>query len=272
MRIAIVATGGRVKPEIEDLIQSLVAADYADRAEVVFHPQCFETSGHFAGDDVSRLNAFCDCANDPSFDAIWFARGGYGSIRIATEVLPRLNQAARNKSYLGYSDAGCMLALLYREKIGKVFHAPMPADWLRDKCDATARRVLDFLVSKDQSSLEPSVDGKTPTAAFNLMIFSQLIGTSIQPDLSGHIVMLEEVAEYHYRIDRALAHVALSGALKGAKGLRLGRCTQIPENDPSFDMSPEEMARYWCQKADIPFLGNADIGHDVENKIVPFGI
>ncbi|MCA1748949.1 MAG: LD-carboxypeptidase, partial [Sphingomonadales bacterium] len=93
----------------------------------------------------------------------------------------------------------------------------------------------------------------------------------LEPDLSGHVLMLEEVSEYLYRIDRSLHHILMNRSLRGIAGLRLGRCTDILENEVDFGETPEGMARHWCGKAGIPFLGDADIGHDAENKVVPFG-
>jgi muramoyltetrapeptide carboxypeptidase len=90
------------------------------------------------------------------------------------------------------------------------------------------------------------------------------------PDLSGHVVLIEEVAEHLYAIDRLLFHV--TGNLRGIAGLRLGRLSAIPENDRPFGAEPEDAVRYWCTRAEIPFLGAADIGHDADNKIVPFGL
>ena len=64
---------------------------------MVVHPQCFLEAGHFAGTDAERAAAFLEFANDPGFDAIWFARGGYGSNRILDSVMSQLNAAARAK-------------------------------------------------------------------------------------------------------------------------------------------------------------------------------
>ncbi len=86
------------------------------------------SSGHFAGDDAARAASFVDIANDPAFDAVWFGRGGYGSCRIAGTALPKLNEAARRKTYLGYSDAGALLAGLYAQGFPNLAHGPMPAD------------------------------------------------------------------------------------------------------------------------------------------------
>ena len=74
-----------------------------------------------------------------------------------------------------------------------------------------------------------------------------------------------------YRLDRSLFHITSNPAIRRVRGIMLGRCSQIPDNDPDFGMSEEEVARYWCDRSGIAYLGRADIGHDVGNKIVPFG-
>src|SRR4051812_11103381 len=117
MRIAVVAPSTPIAPETAARVTAL-AAEAAPEAELVFHPQCFLRHNHFAGSDAERAGAFVETANDPAFDALWFARGGYGSCRIAEGVLERLGPAAGNKAYLGYSDAGFVLAGLYRNGIG----------------------------------------------------------------------------------------------------------------------------------------------------------
>jgi muramoyltetrapeptide carboxypeptidase len=119
--------------------------------------------------------------------------------------------------------------------------------------------------------LEPTVNGATKTAAFNITVLSQLLGTPLQPDLAGHVLMLEEVGEAMYRIDRALFHITSNAGIRQVAGIMLGRCSAITPNDPEFGINEEEVARHWCRKSGIPWLGRADIGHDIDNKIVPFG-
>jgi muramoyltetrapeptide carboxypeptidase len=108
--------------------------------------------------------------------------------------------------------------------------------------------------------------------AFNLMTLAMLCGTPLMPDLAGHVVMVEEVSEYHYAVDRLLFHVTSCLASVGIAGLRLGRVTQVPENDRPFGCEPEDMARHWCARTGIAWLGQAGIGHDIDNRIVPFGL
>lgn len=236
--------------------------------ELVFHPQCFLQAGHFAGTDAERLAAFLECANDPAFDAVWFARGGYGSNRIAEAAVTQLGEAARNKSYLGYSDTGYLIAALYRAGIGQPVHAPMPGDIRREGGAAAVLRTLRWLAG-DRAGAEPAQDGH-PRVAFNLTTLAMLCGTPLMPDLAGHIVLIEEVSEHLYAVDRLFFHAAAH--LKGIAGLRLGRVGDVPENDVDFGSDEEAIARDWCARSGIPYLGRADIGHDIDNKIVAFGL
>jgi muramoyltetrapeptide carboxypeptidase len=270
IRVGIVATASRLEPSMAERVATLAAGHFPS-VELHFHPQCYLADGHFAGSDAARAAAFLEIANDAAFDALWFGRGGYGSGRIAEQALPQLGAAARAKTYLGYSDAGVLLAGLYARGFPGIVHGPMPADINRAGGETAVLRALSYLADRSSAALEPSIRPSDKVAAFNLTTFSQLIGTPLQPDLAGHVLMLEEVSEYMYRIDRSLFHVTSNPAVRRVAGIRLGRCSAIPANDPDFEQTEVEVVRHWCEISGIPYLGRADIGHDVDNKIVPFG-
>ncbi len=271
MRIGICAPAARLERQEAERVTALAAAAYPE-AELVFAEQCFAAHGHFAGPDALRADALVTFANDPAIDAIWFARGGYGACRIAEAVIDRLNGTAQRKIYLGYSDMGNLLGALYRAGIGRPVHGPMPADIKRGGGEAAVLRSLHWLMTGDSAALASQLaSDDSPKAAFNLMTLAMLAGTSLCPDLSGHVVLVEEVSEHLYAVDRAMFRVTSHLAQVGAAGLRLGRVSDVPENDRPFGMTAEEIAAYWCERCDIPFLGSADIGHDVTNKLVPFG-
>lgn len=274
MRIAVVAPASSMSPEVPDRIRALAASLFpGGPPEIAFAPQCFLRHGHFAGTDGDRAEALLAAARDPEVDAVWFGRGGYGSCRIAEEILAGLGDEARHKPFLGYSDCGTLLAGLYGAGCTGVAHGPVAQDVLREGGEAAASRALRWLVARDPDALEPSVAAAPdrPTAAFNLTILSHLLGTPLQPDLDRHVLMLEEVSEHMYRIDRALFHVTSDPGIRRVAGLRLGRCSAIPPNDPDFGLDEEEVARFWCGRSGIPWLGRADIGHDADNRVVPFG-
>lgn len=266
--IAICAPATPITRDHAAALEALVAAEFPAH-RVTFHEQCFARAGHFAGDDLTRLTGLLDCANDPAFDAVWFAKGGYGSNRIAEAAIARMNAAARAKTYVGFSDCGYLLAALYRHGIGQSVHGSMPVSAMSQTGREAVRRVLNWFQG-DTSGLEPSLDGATPAAAFNLITLAMLSGTPLMPDLSGHVVMVEEVSEHLYAIDRLFFHLA--SVLPGAKGLRLGTVTDIPENYVEFGQTEEEIAQFWCARAGVPYLGRAMIGHTAANRVVPFGL
>jgi muramoyltetrapeptide carboxypeptidase len=267
IRVAVCAPSTPFDRELAARVEA-IAADMGG-VELHFHEQCFAVDGHFAGPDAARLAAFLDCANDPAFDAVWFARGGYGAGRIAQDAVAALGPAARGKAYLGYSDGGYLLAALYRAGIGRPVHAPMAVDVKRPGGEDAVRRVLGWLKG-DRAGEECSLAGEAyPVVAFNLTTLAMLCGTPLMPGLAGHVVMVEEVSEYLYAIDRLFFHA--TAHLGGIAGLRLGRVSDVPENDRPFGMEAEEIARFWCARHGLAFLGPADIGHDAGNRIVPFG-
>jgi len=267
MRIAVVAPSCPLKREAAAAVQAIVAA--RGDCELVIHPQCFLIDGHFAGPDEARLTALREVMADPSVDAIWFARGGYGSNRIAEAALADLPQAARSKTYMGYSDAGFLLAGLH--KLGlDVAWGPMPQDVVRSGGEAAIHRALGWLVGRDPASLEPALD--PPAMAFNLTVLSSLLGTPLEPDFAGVDLLIEEVSEQLYRIDRAMFHVTASANVRGVARLRLGRVSDIVANAPAFAGDEAAIVEHWCGRAGIPYAGRADIGHDAANRVVPFGL
>lgn len=248
-----------------------LAQQHVPQAQLIWHDQCFIESGHFAGTDAQRCDAFCEMANDPAMDAVWFVRGGYGAARIAQAAIQRLGDAARTKTYMGYSDGGNMLGALYKSGIGHSVHGPMPGDIRRDGGTQAVKRALDWLVRRDVSALEPHIMPGQKYAAFNLMTLAMITGTPLMPDLSRHVLMIEEVSEHMYAFDRAMFNVMthLQGA--GLSGLRLGRVSDVPGNDRPFGEDAHEIAQRWCARTGIAYLGTADIGHDADNRVVPFG-
>ena len=140
-RIALVCPGKPIRRDRADAVLALAASEFPGVA-LSFHEQCFAQQGHFAGNDAVRLAAFLEVANDPEVDAVWFAMGGYGAARIVGEAIAGLGEAARGKTYLGYSDTGILLGALYRHGIGKPVHGPLAGDIRRAGGEDAVRRVL----------------------------------------------------------------------------------------------------------------------------------
>lgn len=266
-KVAVCAPATPLKREYAEAVTALAATEFPE-IDLHFHEQCFVEEGHFAGSDEVRLEALLECANSPDFEAVWFAKGGYGSNRIASEFLGKASSEAGHKTYLGYSDCGTLLGGLYRARIGRPVHAPMPVDIKREGGDEAIRRVLGWM-GGDTEGLEQGLTGR-PAAAFNLYTLAMLVGTRLMPALDGHELLIEEVGEYEYAIDRLMFH--LVEHLHDVAGIRLGEVTAVPANDRPFGADAEQIVQYWCEKSGIPYLGRAAIGHSSANRIVPFGL
>ena len=265
MRIAVVAPSCTLTPQSAERLEALV--ERRGDCEVVIHPQCFLSEGHFAGPDEARLSALREVMADPSVDAVWFARGGYGSNRIAEAAVADLPDAARSKVYVGYSDAGFLHAGFHKAGLECAW-GPMPTDFHREDGEAAVTRALDWMVRRDPSALEPALE--QPAMAFNLTVLATLLGTVLEPDFTGVDLLVEDVSEHHYRIDRTMFHVTASENVRKVSRLRLGRVGDIPRNDPDFGRDEASIVEEWCERSGIRFGGRADIGHDVHNRVVPF--
>jgi len=265
MKIAVVAPSCPLKQEAAQRVQAIVAQ--RGDCELLIHPQSFLVDGHFAGPDEARLAALRDVMADPGVDAVWFARGGYGSNRIAEAALADIPDGARAKLYMGYSDAGFLLAGFHKAGL-EVAWGPMPNDVLREGGDAAVQRALDWIVRRDPDALEPAL--QQPAMAFNLTVLSNLLGTPLEPDFTGIELLVEEVSEQLYRIDRTMFHVTASANVRGVARLRLGRVSDILPNDPEFACDEAAIVEEWCRRAGIAFGRRADIGHDSANRVVPF--
>ena len=265
MRIAVVAPSCSLKHDAADAVQALVAK--RGDCELAIHPQSFLSDGHFAGPDEARLAALLEVMADPAVDAVWFARGGYGSNRIAGAALANLPDAARDKVYMGYSDAGFLLAGFHKAGLD-VAWGPMPQDIARSGGGGAVNRALDWLVRREASSVESDVRG--PAMAFNLTVLSNLLGTPLEPDFTGVDLLIEDIDEHLYRIDRTMFHVTSSENVRKVGRLRLGRIGNIPDNDPDFGRDEASIVEEWCTRSGIAYGGRADIGHDAQNKVVSF--
>ena len=269
MRIAVIAPARPIDPATAARVLALAALAFP-AVDLVFHPQCFESEGHFAGPDARRAAVFVEAANDQTVDALWFARGGYGSNRILARAMPQLGPPARAKKYVGYSDTGFLLSALYARGIGRVAHGPMPSDINRPGGDAAIARSLDWLTG-GRRGLEPGLENR-PAAAFNLAILQALVGTQWLADPTDHELLVEEVSEPMYRVDRGLFQIAHAAQLQSVAGVRLGAVSDVQANDPPWGEPLDVMLPRWCGEMGVPYLGRAEIGHSAANHVVPFGV
>jgi muramoyltetrapeptide carboxypeptidase len=236
-----------------------------------------ERSGYLAGHDRDRLNDVNRALRDPKIDGIWCLRGGYGMMRI----LPGIDYDALSrmpKTIIGYSDITAFHAAVQRKCKLITFHGPTAREMLTD----FSRDSLQRAVSTQADSCGTAPNAREINAGTaegrlvggNLAVLSSLCGTPYMPDLADGILILEDVNEPVYRIDRMLQQLKLAGVLNGCKAIVFGDCTSCAEDAGGgeagvgkFDQVLGELAH----ALGIPCLAGIPVGHIREQWTIPLG-
>ena len=238
-----------------------------------FFPEgIFQKHGFLAGTDIQRSDQVNRLFADPTVQAIVCARGGYGSMRI----LPFLDFETiqtHPKIFLGFSDISALLSVLYDQCNLVTFHGPVVTT-LANATEKTLTALQTALTSP--AALEITPENGTVIkqgvcsglmAGGNLTTLCHLVGTSYAPNLKGKILLLEDVGEMPYRIDRMLTQMKLAGCFNEIAGLILGafkECGHLNEIVEIFNNIFEN--------ADIPILAGFDMGHGEHNLTIPMGL
>lgn len=201
------------------------------------------------------------------------ARGGYGCL----DVLPALLDTQESMpALMGYSDISVFHALWRRKKWQPGWYGFMPGVTPGGRALSSAITLFtgDGLVL--DHSTDPSVGIVKPGRAEGpifpacLRVLAGLIGTPAMPDLTGHILALEDVDERPYQLDRDLNQLYLANGLQGITGLILGKfpCVQLPSDYAG--PSAADIAHRWAERLNIPTLFGLPFGHDPDPVTLPY--
>ncbi len=235
-----------------------------------------QQAGHFAGNDLQRFADMQKAIDNPDVKMIWALRGGYGSIRIIDE-LNWHNFKKFPKLLVGFSDITVFHAKLQRMGYESL-HAFMPVQ-LREKIskevveqtkNAIKGRSIAYQFNKDTYTVNfKPVSGKV--VGGNLAILYSLLGTNLSIDTHDKILFIEDVGEQLYQIDRMLIALKMAGKLKDLRALLVGQFTGIPDNQPSFGKTYQEIILEHTAAYDYPVIFNAPIGHITDNYPLMLG-
>lgn len=241
----------------------------------------FARDRYLAGDDRARAAAFEAQLADPDVRAILVARGGYGITRMLPYVDPLL-LARDPKPIAGFSDATALLAWAATVRV-RAIHGPVVSqlgDLPAEDVAALVAMLTDPAPPADATPLAPLGEARPIAGALlpaNLKLLAHLVGTPWAIDAAGGVLLLEEVTEKPYAIDRDLQQLALAGLLGGARGAILGdlvRCTDPPcrADGPPDDPGPARAAiADRLAAAGLAGWWGAPVGHGRRNRAVPFG-
>ncbi len=229
---------------------------------------------YLAGTDEERLADLNAAIRDDTIDGIWCIRGGYGAMRL----LPDVDYfALRNnpRAVIGFSDITALHAAIGRECGMVTFHGPTARGKLSDfsrtslAC-AVASRADPCGVATGARALRPGkAHGRL--AGGNLSLVAALHGTPWSVDFDGAILVIEDIDESVYRIDRMLTQLLLSGALQRCVAIVAGDFRAPSTEQPADNRTVDEVIAEAAEKAGIPCLAGAPIGHIRDQWTIPIG-
>ena len=274
-RVALLAPAGPLSGEadLERAKQNARDLGWEPRA----YPHALAREGYLAGEDASRLADLNDAIRDPRIDAIWCLRGGYGSMRVLDAIdFGSLRRAP--KAIIGYSDITAVhLAVRARSDIVS-YHGPTARAVLtpfsRDSLlRATGGRSAENDPFAGDAPLTWLQEGTAtgPLEGGNLALICALLGTPYAARFDGAILVLEDVNEPLYRIDRMLRQLMLSGALARVAGLCFGVFTDRGDDRDAAPRSIDVLFREAATHVRGPVVSDVPCGHVPDQWTFPLG-
>lgn len=230
--------------------------------------------GYLAGSDTERLADLNRALADDTIDAIWCIRGGYGAMRL----LPDLDYAslrAHPRPLIGFSDITAFHAAIHRECGLVSFHGPTARVELSDfSRDSLVRAVVDQTDSCGVASHGRVLRGgraRGRLAGGNLALISSLMGTPWSVDFEGAILVLEDVDEAVYRVDRMMRQLLLAGALQRCVAVVAGDFKPLSVAMAADNRAVDDVIAEAADAAGIPCLAGAPFGHIHDQWTIPLG-
>lgn len=275
-RVALVAPAGPIL-DPDDFERAAQACSSIGVTAVV-GPRSGRREAYLAGTDEERLADLSDALGDDSIEAVWCLRGGYGVPRLLDSLdFDQLTE--RPKVLIGYSDITALLNAMLRKSGVVGFHGPVARSGLSDfSREALSRVVFDARpagVLPRHEHPVTTLSGGTAQGRLvggNLSLLTTLLGTPYMPDTSGALLVLEEVGEESYRIDRMLAHLRLAGVLDGIAGAVVGRFTEVSQESPSGSRPVPEILAEYLGKLGVPAAHGFPVGHVEDQWTLPLGV
>ena len=241
------------------------------RYQVKFDEEIRDRRGYLAGEDTRRLAELRGAMEDPDVTAIVAARGGYGATRLL-ETLTVAEVATRPKLLVGFSDVTALHAAWGRAGL-RSLHGPMVAALGRDREDG-----LDRFVAAAEGDPPPPLrataalvggTAEGPLLGGNLAVLASLLGTPWEPRVHGAVLLLEDVGERPYRIDRMLTSLRLAGWFERVVAVVLGGFTDC---EPGPDgTTVEQVLAERLGDLPVPVLTGLPSGHAGHNVPLPLG-
>ncbi len=272
-RIRIISPAGKVqKDKVLPGIELLQDEGY----DVIIGKHIFDKDYQYAGTDKQRAADLQEAIDDPETRAIICARGGYGSVRLIEKVdfKPLLKDP---KWIVGFSDITAFHSVLNRLGVVSV-HGAMPGFFLEKRKTAKSFLSLMELLSTGKSEIALSSHSLNRNGSFagelvggNLSLLYSLQGTPFQLETEGKILVIEDLSEYLYHLDRMMNNLRLAGQLEKLGGLVVGGFTEMQDNESPFGKSAYEIILESVHDFKFPVCFDFPVGHIPRNMALMLG-
>jgi muramoyltetrapeptide carboxypeptidase len=230
----------------------------------------------YAGTDIERAKDFQEAIRNPEIKAIWFARGGYGSIRIFDDII--WDEFIENPKWLiGFSDITIWHNLVNQFYGIQSIHALMPITFQTNTPEAI-RHTAQMILGEQVEILFPFTSKNANFKAVsgeiiggNLSILYSLLGTKTGFNTSGKVLYIEDIDEYLYHIDRIMISLKKAGKLFGLKALLVGEFFDIKDNSIPFGKTYQEIILEHCSEYGYPIIFDFPAGHIDDNQPIRLG-
>ena len=271
-RVALCATARAVS---SDEMAAAVAEITSWGLEVVVPEGLYDREGQLAGSDSHRATIMQRLLDDPSIRAIICCRGGYGTVRIV-DSLDFSTFARCPKWIVGYSDVTVLHSHIQRNLGLPTLHATMPINFGRQPSPATdslRRALFGMPLEYEWAVTGTEIDVDAQVIGGNLSILYSLLGSRSQIDARGKVLLVEDLDEYLYHIDRMMRALLRSGMLDGVQALLVGGLTDMHDNAIPFGRTAEQIVAEAAAAAGCPVIFGAPFGHLADgNMALPLGV
>ena len=267
-RIAVVAPSGIYDPATLDTGLALARDAGFDLTPVgdLRQPDRF-----LCAPDHVRLAHLVDALTHDVWDAVWLARGGYGLTRLLDDV-PWDDVRAR--TVIGFSDATPLLEAMRVRTHAVGIHGPVLHSLPKTKPEHR-QHLWDLLAGRPTAPIVgeawASGDAYGPIVGGNLSMLAATCGTPWQVDATGALLLLEDIGEMPYRVDRMLTQLRQAGLFRDVAGVLVGTWEGCRAPDGA-DWSVTDVVRDALAGLGVPVLGGLPIGHGADNLAVPIGL
>ena len=273
-KIGIIAPSRKINP---DEIKASIKVFENWGLDVSLGKNLFKEDRQFSGTDNERAQDLQEMLDNPEIKAVVCARGGYGTIRII-DLVDYTTFMKKPKWIVGYSDITALHAHLNQNLKVESIHGIMPINFLDNSTENDSIKTLKKALFGEENIYEINAHdfnrkGKASGELIggNLSVLYSIAGTKFDIDTNGKILVLEDLDEYLYHIDRMMMNLKYSGKLDNLKGLIVGGMTKMNDNEIPFGKSAYEIIDDVIQNYDFPVCYDFPLGHIKNNFALVLG-